>query len=175
MPKKAISWMVPIIAVATLAFVTNLAYAQDQHKKSNEKHSKGMMRQGMKGDNHPGGMSRMGMMRGGNHGGDMFFLGHRAELELTDRQAERLRTLKSKVDKDRIRTRADLEIAQVELRDLLHQDKVDVKAVDSQIDKIGKLKTGMSKAHFHARMDAEKILTADQLKKVRMMRGMKPH
>lgn len=175
MYKKSISWMIPIIAVATLALIADLASAQAQEGMMKGKHEKGMMQEGMKGDKHHRGMDRMGMMRGGHHGGHEFFLGMRAELELTERQVVRLRTLRSKVKKEMIRTRADLEIMQVELQDLLRQDKVDVKAIDKKIDKIGELETGMHKVHIHARLDAQKILTAEQLMKHRGMKGKRTH
>ena len=175
MSRKTITWMIPILAVGALAFTADLAYAQDHAGMMKGKHDKGMMREGMKGEKHHRGMGRMGMMRGGHQGGHEFFLGMRAELELTERQVARLRTLRSKVKKEMIRTRADLEIMRVELQDLLRQDKVDVKAVDAKIEKVGSLETGMHKAHFHARMDAQKILTAEQLKKHRGMKGRRAH
>ena len=175
MYKKAFSWMVPVIAVGTLAFTADLAYAQAQEGMMKGKHEKGMMQEGMKGDKHHRGMDRMGMMRGGHHGGHGFFIGMRAELELTESQVGRLRALKSKVEKEMIRTRADLEIMQVELQDLLRRDKVAVKAVDEKIEKIGELETGIHMAHIHARLDAQKILTAEQLKKHRGMKGKRPH
>lgn len=175
MHKKSISWMIPVIAVGTLLLIADPAYAQAQEEVMKEKHKKGMMHEGMKGDRHYRGKGRMGMMRGGHHGGHGFFLGMRGELDLTEKQVARLGKLKSKVEKEMIRTRADLDIMQVELQDLLRQDKVDVKAVDAKIEKIGALETGIQKTHVHARLDARKILTAAQLKKHRGMKAKRTH
>ena len=173
MAKKTISWAMLAAVVGTFLFIADVANGQEGMMKG--KHEKGMMREGTRGEKHHRGMDRMGMMRGGHDGGHGFFIGVREELKLTDKQVERLRKLKSQVEMEMIRTRADLEIAEVELHDLLRQDKVDIKGVDAKIEKMGELRTGMHKAHIHARLDAQKILTAEQLKKHQEMKGKKRH
>jgi Spy/CpxP family protein refolding chaperone len=117
-----------------------------------------------------------GQMMGGQHrGGHEFILGMREELELTDEQVERLRSLKSDTERQMIQARADLEIAQIELHDLFSQETVDVSGVDAKIDQIGRLQTAMHKAHVHATLDAEAVLTPEQREKHRQhmrSRGM---
>ncbi len=174
MSKRTFSWIIPAIVVCTLVFIASVANAQKGMMKG--KHEKGMMSHTyMKGEKHHGGMGHMGRMREDHHGGHMFFLVMQDDLGLSDEQISTLRTLKSKTEKQMIRTTADLDILQIELHDLLREDKVNVKTVDSKIEKIGKLRTEVHKVHVHAKLDAQKILTAEQLKKVRELKGKGGH
>lgn len=196
MSKRTFSWMNPAVFVAAFLLISNLAYGQEGmmkgkheegalHEESQEHHwgkghpgmmegihQMGMMHKGM--GKHQCGMGCRGMMEG-EHGGLEFFIGMRDELELTEGQIEKLRTLKSKTKKQAIRTRADLDVLEIELHDLLWVDKVDVEAVDAKIEKMGELQTKMHKSHIHARLDAQKILTPEQLRKHRQMKERRKH
>lgn len=160
MSNRTFSWMIPAIVAGTLVFIASVTNAQEGMMKG--KHEKGMMSHTyMKGEKH--------------HGGHKFFLGMKDELGLRDEQVSKLRALKSQTEKQMIRTKADLEILEIELRDLLHQDKVNVKAVDSKIEKIGELRTEMHKVHAHAKLDAQKVLTPAQVKKLKELKGKGGH
>ena len=179
MSKGAFSCMNLAVFVVAFLLMSNLAYGQEGMRKS--KHEKGMMHEESQehhwGKGHPGMMEaehHEGRMEA-EHGGLEFFIGMRDELELTDRQVEKLRALNSKIKKQAIRTRADLEVLEIELHDLLGVDKVDVEVVDAKIEKMGELQTKMHKARIHARLDAPKILTPEQLKKHREMKGKRKH
>lgn len=102
-----------------------------------------------------------------------FFLGMKGELGLSDEQVSKLKALKSETEKHMIRTKADLKILEVELHDLLGENKVNVKDVDSKIEKIGELRTEIQKVHIHTRLDARKILTPEQLEKLHQQKGKK--
>ena len=99
----------------------------------------------------------------------------KGELGLSDEQVSKLRALGSQAEKQVIRTKADLRILEIELDDLLQENNVNVKVVDSKIEKIGDLRTEIQKTHIHARIDVQKILTSEQLKKLHELRGKGKH
>jgi len=169
MKKRMYLWAVTAIFVGAMFLIENAANAQEGMTKG--KHKMGMMREGMKGEKHQKGMQDCRMMEGKHRGGNEFFLGMKDELELSDEQVAKLRALKSETEKQAIRNKADLEILQIDLHDLLSQNKVDVKAVDARVEKMGELQTKMHKAHIHAKLDAQKILTTEQQKKHQEMKG----
>ena len=173
MSKRMFLWTVTAIFVGAAFFIGNPARAQEGMMKG--QHKMGMMREGMKGEHHQEGMRGCGMMEGEHHEGHAFFLGMKDELGLSEEQVSRLEALKSETEKQMIRTKADLEILEIELHGLLSQDKVDVKTVDAKVETMGELQTKMHKAHIHARLDAQNILTAEQLKKHREMEGKMKH
>ncbi|MFQ5709229.1 MAG: Spy/CpxP family protein refolding chaperone [bacterium] len=173
MLKTTFLWVVAAFFMSATFLVANPATAQEGMMEG--KHEMGMMHRGMKGEQHQEGMHCCRMMEGEHHEGHEFFLGMKDELELSDEQVAKLRNLKSETQKQAIRTKADLEIVRIELHDLLSQDKVDVKAVDARIEKMGELQTKMHKAHIHARLDAQEILTPEQLKKYKEIKGKGRH
>jgi len=169
MSKRIFLWAITAIVVSATFLVGNPARAQEGMMKG--KHEMGMMHRGMKGEHHQEGMHCCRMMEGEDHEGHEFFLGMKDDLGLSDEQVAKLKALKSESEKQAIRTKADLKIERIELHDLLSKDKVDVKGVDTKVEKMGALQTKMHKAHIHARLDAQKILTPEQLKQLREMRG----
>ena len=173
MSKRLFLWAVTAIVVGAAFLVGNPARAQEGMTKG--KHEMGMMREGMKGEKHQDGIQGCRMMEGEHREGHEFFLGMKDELGLSDEQVSKLKALKSETEKQMIRTEADIEILQIELHDILSQDKVNVKAVDTKIEKMGELQTKMYKAHIHARLNAQKILTPEQLKKHREIKGKRKH
>lgn len=86
-------------------------------------------------------------------------------LGLSDEQVKRLKVIQLEHQKSAIRMRADLEIMELELKDLLHQQAPDRSAIDDKLTAMGGLKTKMKKKHVHARLDAKSVLTKEQLEK----------
>ncbi len=127
-----------------------------------------------------GGMEHEGMGMGGMHGGGMMMdddhpmWKHLMNLGLDDKQKDALRALRSRTMKEMARKRADMQIAGIELRDLLDKDPVDMKAVEAAAKKKESLKTEMFLAHIKAREEMKSILTADQRKKLKEMMHMGP-
>ena len=99
-------------------------------------------------------------------------LKQRGELNLTDEQLSRLKSLKNTVEKQLIQDEAEMKILRIELHDLVRRDKVDLKVVDAKIEKVGDIYTKIKKDHIYAKLDAEKILTAEQREKFRKHREM---
>ncbi len=172
MSKRMFFGVVTAILAGAIFFIGNPATAQGGGM--GEKHEMGMMHKGMRCEHHDG-MQCGRMMKGEHHDGQEYFLGMKDELGLSDAQVDKLKALRSEREKQAIRTKADLKILHIEMHDLLQQDKVDVKAVDGKIGKIGELQTKMLKAHVHTKLDARNILTPEQLKKHQEMKGKKKH
>jgi Spy/CpxP family protein refolding chaperone len=92
-------------------------------------------------------------------------------LGLDDKQKESLKALRSKTEKDMVKKKADMQIAGIELNDLLDKDPVDMKAVEASAKKKGSLKTEMFLAHIKAREEMKALLTPDQRKRLKDMAG----
>jgi Spy/CpxP family protein refolding chaperone len=88
------------------------------------------------------------------------------QLDLTDAQKTTIHDIRNTLKKDMIQKRADIEIARIELRELLHKDSVDMSAVESQVKKIEGLKTSMIITVIKAREEIKSKLTPDQRKKL---------
>ncbi|MFQ5900867.1 MAG: Spy/CpxP family protein refolding chaperone [Thermodesulfobacteriota bacterium] len=168
MLKRIFSWMLIIGMAGTMIVIGNAANAREGMMKGEMPHGE-MGWQGT-GGKHSGGMGQYGMMGGKHHAGYESFLKMKDKLGLSGEQVARLKALKSETKKQTIRIKADLEILQIELYDLLHQDEVDVKAVDAKVEERGELKTEMYKVSIHAKLEAQNILTPEQLKEYRKIK-----
>jgi len=88
-------------------------------------------------------------------------------LGLSDQQMDALRAIRSRVTKDTIKKRADLALARVELRELLHKDPVDMKAVEAGLKKVESVRTDLKLSHIKAREEIKAVLTPEQRKKLK--------
>ena len=93
-------------------------------------------------------------------------------LGLDDKQQEAAKAIHYKVKKESIRKQADIEVSEIELRELLSQDPVDIKAAEAKLRQIESLRTDMHLAHIKAHEEIKAILTPDQKKKFHPMMGM---
>ena len=91
----------------------------------------------------------------------------RAELNLTDEQVGRLHKLAVESEKSSIKTRADLQLRGIELRELLRAEKPERDAIMSKVQEISDLRGQMAKQHMETLLAAGDVLTPEQLKKVR--------
>ena len=90
-----------------------------------------------------------------------------AGLGLDEKQKEAIQEIKSKAARDAVRKEADLAIARIELRDVLHKDQVDMKAVEASLKKVESVRTDLKLAHIKAREEIKAILTPEQRKKLK--------
>lgn len=111
------------------------------------------------------------MKPGGGPGGHGFFIGMKKELGLSDAQVEKLKSIRVRNEKKAIQDRADVEIMELELRELMSEDDVDVKAVDRKIDQIAAQRAKMQKNRIHAMLEAKKVLKPEQREKLKELRG----
>jgi Spy/CpxP family protein refolding chaperone len=91
----------------------------------------------------------------------------RAYLNLTDQQADRLHQISVDSRKSSVKTRADLELRNIELRELLRADSPDHDAVMKKVQEVSELRGQMMKQHMETLLAARSVLTPEQQKKLR--------
>jgi Spy/CpxP family protein refolding chaperone len=121
----------------------------------------------------PGKMCGCGMdgqMMGAEHHMSKIMKG----LNLDEQQKAFMGEIKSRMMKETIRRKADMHIAQIELKDLLSQDTVDMKAVEEKLKQLEGMKTEMQLSHIKAMEECKSKLTPEQRKKLREMIEAEP-
>ena len=120
------------------------------------------------------GMGR-GMWRGGRdmHRGGFGPMMTR-ELNLTPEQQDKMKAARDREQRKAIQARADIQLAQLDLRKLMEADKPDSKAIEAQVDKIAGLRAGLQKSHIATMLEFRASLTPDQQKKLRELREQGP-
>jgi len=106
-----------------------------------------------------------------------FFLCCKEGLELTDDQVASLKSIKMGFMKGEIQREADLKLAELELKELMSADRLDMPKVEKQIKAIHGMKADKKIAHLKAFEKAKGVLTPEQMKKKKehhkkMMKGM---
>ena len=140
----------------------------------------GKMGGGMMGGMMQDGMMNCGMMQDDSPmGGDMMSEHHirmlLMKLDLNDKQKEQIDGIITRTKKDMIKRKADLQIAKIDLKNILSKDPVDMKAAESQIREIEAMKTAMMLAHLNAVEEGKSLLTSEQrakMKKIMQMQMM---
>jgi Spy/CpxP family protein refolding chaperone len=122
---------------------------------------------GKGGPDHP-----RGGMKGGGHGpGGIGWLVHNEEaakaLGVTEDQLTQLREVSYQSEIQQIKTRADLEIAQLELRRLIASAKPTEEAVGKAVDKVSGLEAQLQKTRIGEMLKARAILGEEMMGKLR--------
>ena len=102
-----------------------------------------------------------GMERRMRHAGLM------RELDLSKEQRDKIADLREKQQRSAIRSRADLQVARLDLRRMMRADKPDRAAINRQIDHMTQLRSDMEKARVAMMLDMRSVLTPEQLEKAR--------
>ena len=89
------------------------------------------------------------------------------QLNLSNDQKKKLRDIGDRMMRQAIRRRSDIELAMLDLRNLLHEDNPDQARVNRQIDQIASLRADQAKAAIGARLEARQVLTREQREKLR--------
>ncbi len=97
-----------------------------------------------------------------------------AGLGLDEKQMAAVKEIRSRVAKESVRKRAELQIARIDLRDVLDKDQVDMTAVEGGLKRMASIQTDMRLSHVKAMQEIKAILTPDQRKKFKDMRGKGP-
>jgi Spy/CpxP family protein refolding chaperone len=96
------------------------------------------------------------------------------KLDLTDAQKTAIKGIRNSTRKNMVQKRADLRIAELELRELMDSESVDITAVESQIKKIEANKSAMLLTRIKSREAMRSQLTPDQRAKLsELMRNKK--
>ena len=93
-----------------------------------------------------------------------------ASAQLEPEQYQKLKAGLSAARRELIRNEAELEIAELELEELLEEKKPDLAAIDKRIETLGKLRTKQHKIEVHLWLEQRKVLTPDQVKRLRRHR-----
>jgi Spy/CpxP family protein refolding chaperone len=111
--------------------------------------------------------------RGGMEGRDMM-LGRllsnpeiRDKIGVTADQAAKIRQQEADFRKTEIKGRADLEVKQIDLRELMAADKPDRAAIDAKLTEISTSRLALEKSSVAFRLNSRDALTADQRTKLR--------
>jgi Spy/CpxP family protein refolding chaperone len=91
----------------------------------------------------------------------------RTELGITDQQAERLRQIAVDTEKSAVRTRAEIAVRNMELRELLRADKPEREAVMKKVQEISDLRGQIMKQHMESLLATKTVLTPEQQRKMR--------
>lgn len=117
---------------------------------------------GWMGRGGPGGRGGMGPgMRRGGMGSAMRM------LDLTPEQKKRMADIRDRQERSAIRAQADMRIAQLDLRKLMRADSPDRRAIESQLDKLGSMRTSMQKSRVGMMFDMRAVLTQEQRDKLK--------
>jgi len=93
-------------------------------------------------------------------------------LGLDEKQTEAVKAIHFRTKKEMIRDRADAEVAEIELKEILSKDPVDLKAAEATVKKIEAVKSEMRMLHIKAMEEIKANLTPEQRKKFVSMMGM---
>jgi Spy/CpxP family protein refolding chaperone len=89
------------------------------------------------------------------------------KVGITAEQVAKIRQQESAFRKAEIRQRADLQVKEVDLRDLLAADKPDRAAIDTTLQQISGARLALDKTRVGFRLDMKEALTPDQRQKLR--------
>jgi protein CpxP len=92
-------------------------------------------------------------------------LRHQDEIGLSEEQVNRLKAIQLDLDKTRIRTEAEMLVAERELASMVEDGKTDLPAIEAKLKQREGLGTALRMAAIKAKRDAVGLLNPDQLKK----------
>jgi Spy/CpxP family protein refolding chaperone len=88
-------------------------------------------------------------------------------LGLSEDQTNHLRQIVVDTEKSNIKTRAEMQVRGIELRELLRADNPDHQAVMKTVDELSALRAELMKQDVDALLSAKSVLTPEQQKKIR--------
>lgn len=92
------------------------------------------------------------------------------ELGLTDEQKEKIRQIRVQAHKQRIEQRAKMQLARIELRELVQAGNPDQKLLDAKIAEVSKLQETALRNRIATHLEVQKVFTAEQRKKAQELR-----
>jgi periplasmic protein CpxP/Spy len=108
----------------------------------------------------------------GGHGSSMMhnstghlirhLLKHEHDIGLTAEQVTKLKEMQLTLDKVRIKTEADIQVAERELKALMEDEKLDLGGIETKLKQSGDLQVGLRMASIKARRDVYALLTPEQ-------------
>ena len=92
-------------------------------------------------------------------------LQHHKEIGLTEEQVKKLKGIELDFDRVRIKSEAEIRIAERELLALVEDEKTDLSAIEAKVKQSEMLEAGLRISAFKARRDAIGVLTPEQREK----------
>lgn len=92
-------------------------------------------------------------------------LKHQKEIGLTEDQVARLKTIHLELDRTRIRTEAEVLVAERELAAMVQDDKADLASIEAKVKQSEALEAGLRLTAIKAKRDAMALLTPEQREK----------
>jgi periplasmic protein CpxP/Spy len=117
----------------------------------------------------PAGAPRQRQARAG-----MSFEMMKQQLGLTEAQASQLEKVRTDERRAAIQRRADVQLAKLELEQLMKADTVDEKAIAARVKQLTDLHGAALKARVDGRLALKKILTPEQQAKLRQLHAERP-
>jgi Spy/CpxP family protein refolding chaperone len=106
-------------------------------------------------------------------GGDMMCMEQANRMGLTDDQMMKMKPMHSEMQKKQIRSKADLKIAEIELKEIMEVKDFDLDKATSAVKKIEDIKTTQHLEMLKTMKEIRTILTDEQFKKMHKMMPMK--
>lgn len=94
------------------------------------------------------------------------------DLGLDEKQKEAIQTIHLRTKKEMVRKKADLQVAKIELKEILLKDPVDLKAAEAAVKKIEGMKSEKRMLHIKTMEEIKTNLTQEQKKKFVSTMGM---
>lgn len=121
-----------------------------------------MMQKKMEGEMQMGNMPMMGSIV------DQI-MAHADKIQFTQDQKDKLNNLVSTHRKDMIKKKADLDVASVDLEELMKKETPDLKAVADQFKKVSGLEADLKYSEFELNVNIKALLTKEQKNTLKMM------
>lgn len=90
-----------------------------------------------------------------------------ARLDLTDAQKKQIAEVREKQQRKAIESQADMQLAQLDLRKAMQAETPSAATINTQIDKLSKLRADAHKSRVAAFLEARALLTPEQQKQLR--------
>ena len=91
------------------------------------------------------------------------------KLGLSDEQINKIKPIHRDMKKKQVRFKADLELAQIELKEIMEVKDFDLEKANAQVKKIGDMKTTHHLDMLKSMKEVRSILTDEQFKKMHKM------
>ncbi len=102
----------------------------------------------------------------GTHQGAVEFIDHilkfKDGMSLTDEQEQKLRSLKTRYKKERIKMKAAVELANIDLHELLRDEKANLSDIERNLKNVYGLKADLNMASIKTKREAKAVLSAEQ-------------
>ena len=89
-------------------------------------------------------------------------LQHEQDIGLTAEQVTKLKDMQLNLDKTRIKSEADIQVAERELKSLTEEEKSDLGAIEAKLKQSGDLQVGLRLVAIKAKRDVLALLTPEQ-------------